>query len=316
MQRQVVPTTNLFDLSGRVAVVTGGNGGIGRSIAMGLAQAGAAVAVLARNEEKNQRVMGELQAMGVRALAVRVDVTERGQLQPALEKVEEALGPVSILVNNAGIVVVASVLDQTLEDWDKVIETNLNACFLLSKLAAKSMVKQREGKIINIASMYSFFGSGSVPSYGAAKGALVQLTKSMAIELAPFNIQVNAIAPGWIETDMTAGVTTRPRGHPGRCYTKKSLHARQLAVLVIPMNAPEPLSFWRPELPILSPAPPSALTAVTPSVESGHPLSISQTWRCRRRRGTAFASLLLPPARSSQSGSTHSGSLESSFKAS
>ena len=210
-----MPTTNLFDLSGRVAVVTGGNGGIGRGIALGLAQAGAAVAVLARNEAKNQRVMSELQALGVRALAVRVDVTERGQLQPALEKVEEALGPVSILVNNAGIVVVASVLDQTLEDWDKVIETNLNACFLLSKLAAKSMVKQGKGKIINIASMYSFFGSGSVPSYGAAKGALVQLTKSMAIELAPFNIQVNAIAPGWIETDMTAGVTTAASGSPG-----------------------------------------------------------------------------------------------------
>src|ERR1700750_1587908 len=104
-----MPTTQLFDLSGRVALVTGGNGGIGRSIAMGLAQAGAAVAVLARNEEKNQRVMGELQAMGVRALAVRVYVTERLQLQPALEKVEEALGPVSILVNNAGIVVVAGV---------------------------------------------------------------------------------------------------------------------------------------------------------------------------------------------------------------
>ena len=209
------PTTKLFDLSGRVAVVTGGNGGIGRSIAMGLAQAGAAVAVLAHNEEKNQRVLGELQALGVPALAVRVDVTERGQLQPALEKVEEALGPVSILVNNAAKGVVAGVLDQTLEDWDKVIETNLNACFLLSKLGAKSMVKQREGKIINIASMYSFFGAGSVPSYSAAKGALVQLTKSMAIELAPFNIQVNAIAPGWIETDLTADVWAAASGSPG-----------------------------------------------------------------------------------------------------
>jgi 2-deoxy-D-gluconate 3-dehydrogenase len=205
-----MPTTKLFDLSGRVAVVTGGNGGIGRSIAMGLAQAGAAVAVLSRNEEKNQRVMDELQALGLRALAVRVDVTERGQLQPALEKVEQTLGPVSILVNNAGIAVIAGVLDNTLEDWDKVIETNLNACFLLSKLAAKSMVKQREGKIINMASMYSFFSSGFVPSYSAAKGALVQLTKSMAIELEPFNIQVNAIAPGWIETDMTAPLKTMP----------------------------------------------------------------------------------------------------------
>ena len=113
------------------------------------------------------------------------------------------------MVNNAGISVIAGVLDQTVEDWDKVIETNLNACFLLSKLAAQSMVK-REGKIINIASMYSFFGSGFVPSYSAAKGALVQLTKSMAIELAPFNIQVNAIAPGWIETDLTEPVRKMP----------------------------------------------------------------------------------------------------------
>jgi 2-deoxy-D-gluconate 3-dehydrogenase len=135
-----MPTTQLFDLSGRVALVTGGNGGIGRSIAIGLAEAGAAVAILARNEEKNQRVSGELRALGVRALAVRVDVTERGQLQPALEKVEETWGPVSILVNNAGISAVAGVLDHTLEDWDRVIETNLNACFLLSKLTAKSMV--------------------------------------------------------------------------------------------------------------------------------------------------------------------------------
>ena len=150
-----MPITELFDLSGRISIVTGGNGGIGRAIALGLARAGAAVAVLARNEEKNQRVIGELQALGVRTLAVKVDVTERRQLQPALEKVEETLGPVSILVNNAGISVVAGVLDQTPEDWDKVIETNLNACFLLSKLAAQSMVKRREGKIINIASMYS-----------------------------------------------------------------------------------------------------------------------------------------------------------------
>jgi 2-dehydro-3-deoxy-D-gluconate 5-dehydrogenase len=101
-----MPTTNLFDLSGRVAVVTGGNGGIGRAIALGLAQAVAAIAALARNEEKSQRVMGELQAIGVEGLAVKVDVPARAELQPALAKVEETLGPVSILVNNAGITVV------------------------------------------------------------------------------------------------------------------------------------------------------------------------------------------------------------------
>ena len=205
-----MPTKNPFDLTGRVAVVTGGNGGIGRSIALGLAQAGAAVAVLARNEEKNQHVISEIQALGVAALAVKVDVSVREELRPALAKVEEALAPVSILVNNAGIAVIAGVLDQTPEDWDKVIETNLNACFLLSKLAAKSMAKQGQGKIINIVSMYSFFGSALVPSYSAAKGALIQLTKSMAIELAPFGIQVNAIAPGWIETDMTAPLKSSP----------------------------------------------------------------------------------------------------------
>ena len=205
-----MPSINPFDLSGRVAVVTGGNGGIGRGIALGLAQAGAAGAILARNEEKNQRVMGELEALGVAVLSVKVNVASREELQPALAKVEETLGPISILVNNAGITVIGGVLDQAPADWDQVIETNLNACFLLSKLAAQSMVKQRQGKIINIASMYALFGSGFVPSYSASKGALVQLTKSMAIELAPFNIQVNAIAPGWLETDMTAPVKTMP----------------------------------------------------------------------------------------------------------
>ena len=205
-----MPSTNLFDLSGRVAVVTGGNGGIGRGIALGLAQAGAAVAVLARNEQKNRRVLGELQAMGVPACALSVDIAARDHLQPALEQVEEALGPVSILVNNAAVALIRSTLDHTPADWDQVMATNLNACFLLSKLAAQSMVKQRRGKIINIASVLALFGSGVVPSYSASKGALVQLTKSMAIELAPFNIQVNAIAPGYFETDMTAPVKTTP----------------------------------------------------------------------------------------------------------
>ena len=201
----------LFDLTGRVAVVTGGNGGIGRSIALGLAEAGAAVAVFGRNDEKNQRVLSELKAVGVPTISMRVDMTTRTGLQPALDKVESELGSLDILVNNAGNVSFSGgVLQEKSEDWDSVIETQLNAVFLLSKLAAKSMLSRKFGKIINIGSMYSFFGSGLVPSYSAAKGAIVQLTKSMAIELAPHNIQVNAIAPGWIETDMTAPVRTMP----------------------------------------------------------------------------------------------------------
>ena len=201
----------MFDLTGRVAVVTGGNGGIGRGIALGLAEAGAAVAVFGRNGEKNRQVLSELRALGVPSLAVQLDVTNRAGLEPALKKVESELGGISVLVNNAGIASLSGgVLNEKPEDWDRVIETQLSAVFLLSKIAARSMVSRNGGKIINIGSMYSFFGSALVPSYSAAKGAIVQLTKSMAIELAPHNIQVNAIAPGWIETDMTVAVRAMP----------------------------------------------------------------------------------------------------------
>ncbi|HYZ73454.1 MAG TPA: SDR family NAD(P)-dependent oxidoreductase, partial [Chthoniobacterales bacterium] len=201
---------NLFDLSGRVAVVTGGNGGIGRGIALGLAQAGAAVAVVARNEEKNRRVVNELEELGVPAVAVKADLAQREQLPAAFQQVEKKLGPVNILVNNAGIIVLGGVLDLSPADWDRVLETNLNAGFLLSKLAASSMVQQGGGKIINIASELALFGAAMAPSYSASKGALVQLTKSMAIELAKFNVQVNAIAPGFIDTDMVAPVKEMP----------------------------------------------------------------------------------------------------------
>jgi 2-deoxy-D-gluconate 3-dehydrogenase len=201
----------LFDLTGRVAVVTGGNRGIGRSIALGFAQAGASVAILSRDEEKNQHVVSELKAIGVPALALRLDVGDRPSLEPAMKKVESELGPVSILVNNAGTASLSGgVLNEKPEDWDRIIEIQLNSVFLLSKIAGQSMVKQKSGKIINIGSMYSYFGSALVPSYSAAKGAVVQLTKSMAIELAPLNIQVNAIAPGWIETDLTVAVRSMP----------------------------------------------------------------------------------------------------------
>ncbi|MGH8337808.1 MAG: glucose 1-dehydrogenase [Gammaproteobacteria bacterium] len=202
--------SELFSLEGRVAIVTGGNGGIGRGIALGLASAGAAVAILARNEEKNRSVLEELRAMGGRAHAVRLDVTDRAALKPAFEEVEREFGPVSILVNNAGIALPGGSLKLAAESWDSVMETNLNSSFLLSQIAAQAMAPRKCGKIINIASEYSRFGNGIAPSYAASKGALIQLTKSMAIELAAHNIQVNAIVPGWIESDMTAPIKSRP----------------------------------------------------------------------------------------------------------
>jgi 2-dehydro-3-deoxy-D-gluconate 5-dehydrogenase len=202
-------TPRLFDLTGRVAIVTGGNGGIGRGIALGLAEAGAAVAVWGRNDGKNQRVLSDLKAIGVPSMAMMVDMTNRAGLEPAVNKVESELGSINILVNNAGVASLSGgVMNEKPEDWDRVIETQLNSVFLLSKLVAQSMIRRKSGKIINIGSMYSFFGSALIPSYSAAKGAIIQLTKSLAIEFAPHNIQVNAIAPGWIETDMTAPVRT------------------------------------------------------------------------------------------------------------
>ncbi len=204
----------MFDLNGTVAIVTGGNGGIGRGIALGLAEAGAAVAILARNREKNRAVAAELEALGVRAIALEADLSDRTQLKPALERVERDLGAVNILVNNAGIAVMSPTLTLEPADWDSVIETNLTSCFILSRLAAQSMVARKagntSGKIINVASEYAFFGAPAVPSSSAAKGGLMQLTKSMAIELARHNIQVNAIVPGWIETAMTEPVKSGP----------------------------------------------------------------------------------------------------------
>jgi len=197
-----------FDLSGQVAVVTGGNGGMGRAIALGLASAGSAVAVLGRNAEKNAAVLAELRALNAPALALRVDVSDRAQLQPVLAEVERNLGPITILVNNAAILIIKGLLEQTPEEWDQVIETDLNASFLLAKYAAQLMVGRRVGKIINIVSEYSIFGSAIVPSYCVAKGALIQLTRSLAIELAPFNIQVNAILPGWFNTELTQPLKT------------------------------------------------------------------------------------------------------------
>ncbi|MGN6167604.1 MAG: SDR family NAD(P)-dependent oxidoreductase [Solirubrobacteraceae bacterium] len=199
-----------FSLEGQVAVVTGGNGGIGRAIALGLAGAGAQVAIWGRNSEKNAEALAALRAVGPRAVALPVDVADRSQLQPALAAVERDLGPVSIVVNNAAVAAFGGVLDLAPEDWDRVIETDLTACFLLAKYAAQSMTRRQAGKIINLASTYSLFGSAFAPSYSAAKGAIMQLTKSLAIELAPHNIQVNAILPGWIETDLTAPIKDMP----------------------------------------------------------------------------------------------------------
>ncbi len=193
----------MFDLSGKLALVTGGNGGIGRGIARGLARAGASVAIVARNEERNRATEKELAALGVKALALKVDLSNRKALRPAFEQIERELGPIDILVNNAAFAILKGLLEHTEEDWDAVLETDLTACFILSKYAAQSMIPRKRGKIINVASIGGYKGTPIYPSYGVSKGGLLQLTRCLAIELAPHNIQVNSLAPGWTTTDMT-----------------------------------------------------------------------------------------------------------------
>jgi 2-dehydro-3-deoxy-D-gluconate 5-dehydrogenase len=205
-------TGEAFDLTGKVAVITGGNTGIGKAIACGLAKAGAAVAIMARNEERNASTLKELQALGGASAALRVDVSHRAAVKPALDEVERRLGPISILVNNAAFAVLKGLLDHTEEDWDSVLATDLTACFLLSKYAAQSMIRHGHGgKIINVASIAGFKGTGVFPSYAVSKGGLLQLTRCLAIELAPHRIQVNSLAPGWTSTDMTAWIRTDPK---------------------------------------------------------------------------------------------------------
>jgi 2-deoxy-D-gluconate 3-dehydrogenase len=208
-------TRKLFDLSGRVAVVTGGNRGLGHAIAIALAQAGAAVAIMARDEAKNRAALADLRAVGVPALALKVDLMKRADLKPAMDEVERVLGPVDILVNNAAFAILKGVLDQTAEEWDQVMATNLNACFLLSQIAARSMVAGKRGGKINVSSIAGNFGSPVFPSYAVAKGGLQQLTRCLAIELAPHNIQVNSLLPGWFSTDMTDWIRNWPEWAEG-----------------------------------------------------------------------------------------------------
>jgi len=198
-----MPNLKLFDLSGRAALVTGGNGGLGRALALGFADAGASVAILGRNAEKNKKVLAELQGIGARAITIEADITDRAQIEPSVARVERELGSVDILVNNAGIGLIKPSLEVPIEEWDQVLAINLTACFLMAQAAGRRMAKRKMGKIINISSIYGLFGNAVAPSYSATKGALINLTKSMAIELAPVNVQVNAIVPGYFHTELT-----------------------------------------------------------------------------------------------------------------
>ena len=194
-----------FDLTGRVALVTGGNGGIGLGMARGLAKAGASLVIAGRNAEKNAAAVAELAALGAPCVAMEVDVADADACRAMPEEAQARFGRLDVLINNAGIARGGRPQDLTLANWNAVLQTNLTAVLIASQAAWPLMQAGGGGKIINIGSMYSLFGAPFVPAYAASKGGLIQLTKSLAAAWAPDNIQVNAILPGWITTDMTAG---------------------------------------------------------------------------------------------------------------
>jgi 2-deoxy-D-gluconate 3-dehydrogenase len=195
---------SLFDLSGKTAIVTGGNGGIGLGMAIGLAQAGATVAVVGRNEEKTRKAAAEIENQTTsKALAVVADLCKPEDVERAVAETTDRFGRVDALFNNAGINIRRAPQDFTLEEWNQVLNANLTAAFVASQAVYPWMKRQGGGKIINIGSMTSVFGSSFAAPYATSKGAIVQLTKSLALAWAADEIQVNAILPGWFDTEMT-----------------------------------------------------------------------------------------------------------------
>jgi 2-deoxy-D-gluconate 3-dehydrogenase len=198
-------SVHLFDLQGKVAIVTGGNGGIGLGIARGLGQSGASVALAGRNEEKTRAAVADLESEGIKAFGVRVDVTDPAQVQQAVEDTVKAFGGLDILVANAGTNVRKPPEAYTLEEWHFIINTNLTSVFTCCQAAYPEFKRRGGGKVVTIGSMTSIFGFNLGSIYATTKGGVVQLTRSLAAAWAKDNIQVNCILPGWINTDLTRG---------------------------------------------------------------------------------------------------------------
>ncbi|MDR3565496.1 MAG: glucose 1-dehydrogenase [Negativicutes bacterium] len=193
------------DLSGKTALVTGGSKGIGFGMAQALAHAGADMIIVSRNLEEGEQAAQEMRAMGRKAIALSCDVTSPAAVAAMVEKAVAAFGKIDILLNNAGMNIRKAVVDIAEEDWDKVIDTNLKGIFLVAQAVGKEMIKQKSGKIINIASIMGAVGMPMLASYCASKGGVIQLTKVLALEWAQYNINVNCIGPAYIRTPMTAG---------------------------------------------------------------------------------------------------------------
>lgn len=193
------------DLSGKTAIVTGGSKGIGFGMAQALAHAGADIVVVSRNLAEGEKAAEEIMGFGRKAIAISCDVTVPSAVDAMVAKTVEVFGKVDILLNNAGMNIRKPVVELSEEDWDRVLDTNLKGIFLVARRAGMEMIRQKGGKIINIASILGMIGLPMLAPYAASKGGIVQMTKVMALEWAQYNINVNAIAPAYIKTPMTAG---------------------------------------------------------------------------------------------------------------
>ncbi len=194
---------NLFDLKGKIAVVTGGNGGIGLGMAHGIASCGAVIVIAGRNKQKAAAALKSLHDLGAEASFVVADVTKKVECEALVANTVEKYGRLDVLVNNAGTSVRKMPQDLSEAEWHHVLDTNLTSAFFCSQAAYPQMVKAGGGKMINIGSMMSLFGAPYAVAYASSKGGIVQMTRAMATAWAKDNIQVNAVLPGWIDTDLT-----------------------------------------------------------------------------------------------------------------
>ena len=203
---------SLFDLTGKRALITGGTHGLGMSMAIGLAKAGAEIIVNGQNPEKLEAAIAEYARLGIKAHGYIFDVSNEESVKSNVDTIETEVGPINILVNNAGIIKRIPALQMDVADWEQVLRVDLTGPFIMSKHVGKYMVQRGSGKIINICSMMSEVGRETVSAYAAAKGGLKMLTKNLATEWAKHNIQVNGIGPGYFATTQTAPI--RVDGHP------------------------------------------------------------------------------------------------------
>ena len=204
----------MFDLTGKVALITGASSGIGRASALALAMQGAKVAVCARRLDKLEALAAEIKSRGKEAIAIQMDVTKKIDIDAAVAKTVTTFEKLDIILNNAGVAEFVPFLTMTEEQWDKTLDTNVKGYFLVAQAAVREMVKNKSGRIINIASIASGgvgVGFPSIAQYCASKGAVVAMTEALADELAPMGILVNAIGPGVIESEMTEGILKDPK---------------------------------------------------------------------------------------------------------